>query len=182
MVEPIKTVSSAVVYKNRWITIHEDKTELLNGNEGLYGYLESKDSVMVAVLDEQNRICMLQAFRYPTKSWGWELPGGGGEGEGILDASKRELEEETGILADSWEQSGNVVVCNGLMSERMSVCIAKDIHFDGTKEESDEKFAEMKFFTFQEIDAMIGAGEINDCQTITGLYFAKLWLTRKENA
>ena len=97
MDDPIQTIESKVVYQNHWITIHEDKTRLPSGREGLYGYLESKDSVMAAVFDEQNRICMVRAFRYPSKSWGWELPGGSGEDENLLDASKREFEEKLAL-------------------------------------------------------------------------------------
>lgn len=175
---PITTLSSRVVYQNRWITIHEDTTKTATG-EGLYGYLESKDSVMVVVFNEDQHICMVKAFRYPSKSWGWELPGGGGEGEEILSASRRELEEETGILADTWEIAGKTLVCNGLMTERMAICIARDTHADGKKEESDEKFVDIKFFSIDEIDGLIDSEEINDNQTITGLFFAKRWLDRE---
>jgi len=178
--DPVKKISSRVIYQNRWMTIREDKTRLPSGNEGIYGYLESKDSVMIIVFDEQYRIYLVKGFRYPSKNWGWLLPGGNSDGEDLLAASKRELEEETGILADHWEIAGKTLVCDGFMTERMATCIAHDIHFDGTKENSDEKFAGMQFFTLEEIDDMIDKGEIDDGQTITGLYFAKRWLARKE--
>lgn len=178
-VAPIKTTGSKIVYKNLWITVHEDKTLTPTGNEGTYGYVESRDSVMVAVVDDQERVCLVRAFRYPSKTWGWELPGGGGDNEDLLTASKRELEEETGIRAKKWEKLSDTLVCNGLMTERQTVCIARDISFDGHKEDADEVFQATQFFTLDEIDALIDSGDINDNQTITGLFFLQRWLKRK---
>lgn len=177
---PKSPTTTKIVYQNPWITVHEDQTITTDGQPGIYGYLESKDSCMVGVLDDSQRLYLLRAFRYPTKSWGWEFPGGGGEGEDLLDASKRELEEETGILAQSWERLGHTLVCNGLMTERMTTCIAYDISFDGVKESSDEVFSQARFFTVQEIEQMIDSGEINDGQTITAFYLAKRWLAKRK--
>lgn len=176
---PRRPVSSKIVYENPWIKIHEDQTITTDGQEGMYGYMETKDSVMVIVLDDKNGLLLQKAFRYPTKSWGWEAPGGSSDGEEVLQASKRELEEETGILAQNWEMLGNTVVCNGLMTERQTTCIAWNISHDGEKEESDEIFAGSKWVTFAEAADMVAAGEIDDNQTITGIYLAEKWLERK---
>lgn len=178
---PSKTkVSSKIVYQNPWIKIHEDQTVDQDGNAGIYGYMETRDSCMIVVQDDQERIYLVRGFRYPSQSFGWELPGGGGDNEDLLEASKRELEEETGIIAKSWNKLGEAYVCNGLMTEKMAVCLARDLSFDGYKEQSDELFGDMRFFTLNEIDDLIRDGEINDCQTLAGLQYYQLW--RKENA
>lgn len=168
---PKKTLESRVVYQNPWIKIHEDKTIDLNNNQGLYGYMESRDSVMVVVVNDKDEIYLVRGFRYPSKTFGWELPGGGGDDESPIDASKRELEEETGILADSWELIGQAYVCNGLMTEKMSVLLASDLKFNGKRENSDEVFDDQGFFGLKDIYNMIDSGEINDCQTISGLMY-----------
>ncbi len=177
---PKKALSSRVVYENPWITIHEDQTITTDGQQGVYAYLESRDSVMVAPVDAQNRVFLQRAFRYPSQSWGWELPGGGGDNEDLIEASKRELEEETGILCDHIEKLGHTVVCDGLMSERQTTCVAWGLHFDGTKEISDEVFLDQRFFSFDEIHDMVQRGEIDDNQTITGLYLVEQWLKRRD--
>lgn len=166
-----RPVDKRIVYENPWIKVHEDKTIDLNGNQGVYGYLESRDSVMVVVLNERDEIYLLRNFRYPSKSFGWELPGGGADNEEPINASRRELEEETGIIADSWETLGQAYVCNGLMTEKMSVLLARDLRFDGIKEDSDEVFSGAKFFSLEDIEKMIDDGEINDCQTLSGLMY-----------
>lgn len=170
-----RRISTKTVYRNPWISVQEDETETLGGKKGIYGYMISRDSCMVVVLDDQDRIYFVRGFRYPSNSFGWELPGGGGEGEDLVVASKRELEEETGIIAGEWEKLGEALVCNGLMTEKMTVCLARQLHFDGHKEEGDETFSDMRFFDRAEIDTLIKAGEINDCQTLAGLQYYDSW-------
>lgn len=173
---PWKTLSSEIKYQNPWMRIREDKVITPLGSEGIYGVVETNDSVMIAVLNDHNELYFIRTFAYPDQSWNWELPGGGGEGEEAVTASQRELEEETGILAQTWEQLGHTRVCNGLMTERMSIYLARDLSFNGEKEVSSEQIDQGKFFSFQEIDTMIERGEINDSQSITGIYLAKRWI------
>ncbi len=176
---PIKPVSSKIVYQNPWITVHEDKTINSGGKDGIYAYMESRDSVCVIVLNEKNEIYLHQAYRYPTKSWGWEIPGGGGDNEDTLVASKRELEEETGIIAKFWEIVGSTIVCNGLMTERQTTYLASSISFDGSRDTNeDEAFNGWKFVSFDVASDMVARGEISDNQTITGIYLAEKWLTK----
>lgn len=178
MSSPFITHNSKVVYKNPWITVHEDEVTLPNGKPGIYGYLESKDSVLIVVVDKNDCIYLVKNYRYPTKSWGWELPGGGGDGEKTIIASQRELVEETGITASSWEILGKMYVCNGLMTEQMSVVLARDLTV-GSPTSDEETFDGSGFFSLYEIDQMIHSGDIDDSQTLTGLYLGERWLKQR---
>lgn len=180
MSDPRRQISTKVIYKNPWFTIHEDTTVAANSSEGTYSYLESSDSCMVVAVNDQHQIYLVHGFRYPSRSYGWELPGGGGENEDSLEASKRELKEETGIVANTWGKLGTAFVCNGLMTEKMTVCLATDLSFTDSREESDEIFDEMRFFSEQEIHQMILNGEINDCQTLAGLQYYETWKRNQE--
>lgn len=174
---PWKTLSSKTVYQNPWIKVREDSVVRPDGSEGIYGVMESKDSVMIVVLNDSNEVFLIRTFSYPVSSWSWELPGGGGEGEDAETASKRELAEETGITANKWTSLGKMRVCNGLMTERMTVFLAQDLSF-GDKLDSDDKdlISHGKFVSFDEIDQMIDNGEIDDGQTMTGLFLAQRFL------
>lgn len=177
---PIRPTSSKVVYQNPWITIHENQTVDTENKQGIYAYMESRDSVAIIALNDKKEIYLQKAYRYPSKTWGWEIPGGGGDDEDVLVASKRELEEETGILAKSWQILGSTIVCNGLMTEKQTTCVAYNLSFDGLKEaNASEVFNEHKFVSFKEATGMIAHGEINDNQTITGIYLAEKWLESK---
>lgn len=170
---PFKTLSSKVVYQNPWMRVREDAIIRPDGSEGIYGVMESKNSVTIVAMNEKNEVYIIQSFKYPVTEWSWGLPGGGGEGEDALVASKRELAEETGITANKWNLLGETRVSSGLMTERMAVLLAQDLTF-GDKIDADDKdlISEGKFVSFNEIDKMIQNREIDDAQTITGLYLA----------
>ncbi|MGH7930879.1 MAG: NUDIX domain-containing protein, partial [Candidatus Binatia bacterium] len=159
---PWKVLSSRTVYRNRWMRVREDKVITPTGSEGVYGVLESNDSVMVVVLNEKQHIYLIHTFRYPDQSWNWELPGGGSDRQNPAEASKRELEEETGIRASTWDKLGETLVCNGLMTEKMTTYLARGLSFGGEKEASDEQIADARFFSLDEIHAMVERGDIND--------------------
>jgi 8-oxo-dGTP pyrophosphatase MutT (NUDIX family) len=174
---PWKIISSKIVYQNPWIKVREDTVVRPDGNAGIYGFMESKDSVMIVVLNDNNEVYFIRTFSYPVSSWSWELPGGGGDGEEAEDASRRELAEETGITASKWTFLGKTRVCNGLMTERMTLFLAQDLTF-GKQIDSDDKelISSGKFVSFEEIDKMIKDGDVDDGQSITGLYLAQRWL------
>ena len=164
------------------MTIIEDKVITPTGSNGIYAYLDSKNSVMVAVLNEKDELYIIRTFSYPDKSWNWEMPGGNSDGENVAIASKRELEEETGIIASTWEKLGETRVCNGFMTEYMTTYLARDLSFTGTKEISDEQIDEARFVSMSEIDAMIARGDINDSQSITTIHLTQKWLDRRNTA
>lgn len=172
--QPIRTVSSKVVYKNPWISIREDAIVHPGGREGIYGYVDSKDSVMVIAVNNTGQIYLVNAYRYPSKSWGWELPGGSADGENPVEASRRELQEETGLQSDDWHVIGSPLVCNGLMNERMNVVAALNVR-PGTATETEEVFSDQRFFSAEEISAMASSGEIDDAQTMACLYIYLTW-------
>ncbi len=179
---PWQILSSETVYQNRWMRVREDKVITPTGSKGIYAYMESNDSVMVVVANEKNEIYLVRAFRYPVKTWNWELPGGGGDKQDAAEASKRELEEETGILAKTWKKLGETLVCNGFMTELMTTYLAQDLSFAGAKETADEQIGDGRFFSLDEVHAMIDRSEVNDGQSMTGIFLFEHWLgkTRKE--
>ena len=177
---PWKTLSSKTVYQNPWIRIREDAIVRPDGSNGIYGVMESKDSVVIVAMNENNEVYLIRSFKYPVLSWSWGLPGGGGEDEEPEVASKRELAEETGIIANKWISLGSTRVSSGLMTERMTVLLARDLSFgDRPIADDTELIAEGKFVSFNEVDKMIERSEIDDAQTVTGLYLTLRWLGRQ---
>lgn len=176
---PWKKKSSTVKYSNSWIKVIEDKVITPTGGDGIYAFVSTRDSVIIIALNEKQEVCLVRGFNYPGQSWSWHLPGGGGDEEDHVEASKRELEEETGIKAKSWEKLGVVKVCNGVMDENMAICLARDLSFDGEKEVSDEKINDLKFVSLSEFDSMIDSSKTGDCQSIAAIYFLRRWLNQQ---
>ena len=52
---PYKTLASKIVYENPWVRVREDKILKPDGKEGIYSVMESNDSVMVVVLNDEKK-------------------------------------------------------------------------------------------------------------------------------
>lgn len=177
MQNPWKILSSKTVYQNPWIRVREDRVITPEGKEGIYGVIESKDSVIVGAVNDKDQIYLIYSFSYPAQSWQWELPGGGGDGEDMLTASKRELAEETGIVAEEWIELPKTRVSDGLMTERTATLLARKLVFKPKPSSEDSGvIAKGQFFSFDQVRQMVEDGEIDEGQSITALYLIDQWL------
>lgn len=107
--KPLKATATKIAYQNPWVKLREDEIVRPDGRKGIYGYLDVKDSVLVVAVNDLGEVCLVESYRHPFQDWFWELPGGGGEGEAIFEASKRELEEENAITASDWQLLGESI-------------------------------------------------------------------------
>jgi 8-oxo-dGTP pyrophosphatase MutT (NUDIX family) len=175
---PWKITSSEIVYQNPWIRIHEDKVIMPSGKPGLYAYMESNDSVVIIALDDEQKIRLIRQFSYPVAAWSWRVPQGGGDKQHSLQAAKRELKEEAGIEARTWELLGEFRVCNGLMTERCTAYLATDSTLKAHTDD-EEAIDGASWVTMAEADAKIERGDIDDSQSIVAIHLAQKWLAQR---
>lgn len=177
---PFTILSSKIVYENPWIRVREDQNIRPDGSNGIYGVVESKDSVIVAAINDQQQIYIIHSYSYTAKAWRWELPAGNSDGEDTKLASKRELAEETGIVAKVWQQIGLTRVCDGVMTEKMATFVATNLQIrDRPSSDDVELIDDGKFATLDEIHELIATGDMDEGQSITALYLVERWLMRR---
>jgi 8-oxo-dGTP pyrophosphatase MutT (NUDIX family) len=106
---PWRTRSSRVVYDNGRLRLCEDQVIQPDGEPGCYTYLELRWPVVAIVpVDEDLQVYLVRQWRYPWRRNSWEIPAGHGEAdETPLVAAQRELAEEVGLQAASWEPLGS---------------------------------------------------------------------------
>ena len=91
---PFETIRSEKEKAGRF-TVVKDLVRV-NGQEQPYDYLEIKEGVSVLPVRD-GKIILQRQYRYPVRSWQWEIPGGFvDDGETPKEAAIRELKEETG--------------------------------------------------------------------------------------
>ncbi len=124
-------------------------------------------------------------FKHPTGVYSLEVPAGGAvKGESVLVAAKRELKEETGLIARRWKSLGRYQIANGFIDEWGSVFLAQDLTETGEDSKREEGIIEMRWVPLETCLVMIRDGVITDCQTIVALSIAALKcgiLTPSEN-
>ena len=100
-----KQLSAEYKYKGRIINMRFDTAELPDGNICSREVVEHNGGVCVAALTDNNELLFVRQFRYPYMEVILELPAGKLEkGEDPFEAGKRELEEETGNVAEKYAE------------------------------------------------------------------------------
>lgn len=173
---PWKTLSSTVVHKNSWYSVRKDSVIMPNGLQGEYNVVDSNDAVFIVALDENENIHLVGLYRYPTDMYSLEIPAGSTDGEAPLQAAKRELQEEAGLLAGEWKLLGKVQSANGLLNEFGYVYLATDLTETNDNKQAEEGIVEHQLVSFNKALTMIQSGEISDGQSISSIFLAALEL------
>lgn len=114
---PFETLESEKLKAGRF-TIVQDRVRV-NGQEQPYDYLEIREGVSVLPLRDGN-ILLQRQYRYPVRSWQWELPGGFVDpGETPEEAAVRELKEETGYSVKKLHPLGAFYPSFGSTNEKI---------------------------------------------------------------
>lgn len=175
-INPWKKLSSKIVYENPWFKVREDQVEKPGDRTGIYGVVETPPSVFIVALNEKDEIYLVGLFRYPVEKYGLELPAGSSDNQDLLLAAKRELLEETGLKAGTWEKIGEFAPLNGIFNERSHVFLARDLKETGGEIDKDEGIIEVRKVSFTKVFDLVKSGEISDGQTISALTLAKIHL------
>jgi 8-oxo-dGTP pyrophosphatase MutT (NUDIX family) len=173
-----KTRSSDVVYDNPWIQIRHEEVQRPNGSEGIYGVVHFKSrAIGIVAIDSDDNIFLVKQSRYPNNETTIELPEGGGPlDEEPLEAAKRELEEETGLLAENWQFLLELRTSNSVTDEIAYIYTAEDLK-QGTQQLEETEDIDVLKVPFQKAVDMVMCGDIVDAMSVAAIL--KVALQRK---
>lgn len=168
---PWQCLSSKEVYDNPWINVVEDQVVNPAGGKGIYGKVHFKNrAIAIIPVDEEGYTYLVGQYRYMLNEYCWELPmGGGPQNEEPLDCAKRELQEETGLSAQSWQQLLHLHISNSVTDEEGYVFLAEQLE-QGEQALEDTEDISVKRLPLSEALAMCLDGRITDALTATSLF------------
>lgn len=174
---PWQTRASRTVYENRWIRVREDDVVRPDGGDGIYGVVEVRHpAVFVVPVTDADEVVLVRMRRHTMDRETIEVPAGGTDGEEPLLAAQRELREETGLEAGSWEDLGEVWSLNGVAHAPGRMFLARDLRPADSDDMAAEGISEVLTLSWSEIIAMVRRGEIIDGETLAPLLSAAVAL------
>ncbi|MEZ0540229.1 NUDIX domain-containing protein [Fibrella arboris] len=126
---PWKTLDSEVRYENNWLAIRHENVITPAGTPGIYGVVSFKNkAVGVIPIDEQGYTYLVGQYRYALNEYTWEIPEGGAPvGTDMLTSAQRELQEETGLVANRWTKLARIHTSNSATDEEGFIYIAEEL-------------------------------------------------------
>ncbi|MGG4494469.1 NUDIX domain-containing protein [Brevibacillus reuszeri] len=165
-----KTIASQPIYDGRIIKVKVDEVLLPNGNTAKREIVNHQGAVAVLPLTDDGKMVVVRQFRKPLECTIVEIPAGKLEiGEEPLACAKRELEEETGYVAENYTLLSSFYTSPGFADELLHVFVATGLTKGESRPDEDE-FVDVLELTLDEAHDLHRTGEIRDAKTVVALY------------
>lgn len=163
-----KALARRQIYASRWVNLWVDRVQFPNGRiiEKHHLLDFERPSVMTVPRDDAGRYLMVQVPRYPTGRAEWEFPAGSVEpGESVLEASLREVQEETGCDSTDHRIVYEYHPMNGIANQVFYVARCRIEDSPGTYDEAE--ISAVRWFSGEDIWEMVRSGEMKDGYALT---------------
>jgi ADP-ribose pyrophosphatase len=163
-------VSSEDVYTGKFLKLKNDIVRLPDGGQTYREYLIHPGAIAIMPILNDGRILLERQFRYPVDTAMIEIPAGKLEaGEDPLNCAKRELLEETGYTAQTWEFLGRIHPVISYSTEFIDIYLAKDLTA-GERSLDEGEFLDVFAASLEQMHEWIASGKITDVKTIISVY------------
>ena len=166
----IESVTS--VFSGRVIQVNVERVRLPNDRVADLEIIHHPGGAAVVAIDRQQRVCLLRQFRHAANGWLWELPAGKIDNrEPPLQTAQRELTEEAGVTARTWDSLADYVSSPGVFTEVVHLYLATDLT-DSVAALEEHEVLEVHWKPLAEVVAMACSGELRDGKSVVGIFRA----------
>jgi ADP-ribose pyrophosphatase len=176
-INPWTVVDSQKIYENNWIGLTEHKVINPSGGKGIYGEVHFKNyAIGILPLDDELNTWLVGQYRFPLQAYSWEIPEGGGPLHlEPLDSAKRELLEETGLVATAWKEIQRMHLSNSVSDEYSIIYIAQGLTLGIAQPEETEELV-LRKLPFDEAYQLVLNGTITDSMSVAAILKTKILL------
>ena len=169
-----RTVRSQTVFAGRLLRLRVDEVEMADGRPARREIVEHPGAVAILAWDG-DRLALVRQWRQATARITLEVPAGTREpGEDPRQTAERELAEECGVAAGSWDAGPAFFTAPGFCTEHLSVWLATDLR-PATADRPADEAVEVTWMGLDEALASVADGRIADAKSLVGIY----WLARR---
>ncbi|HRY13913.1 MAG TPA: NUDIX hydrolase [Syntrophomonadaceae bacterium] len=167
-----KTLHSQEIFAGRIVRLRVDTVELPNGQQSTREVVEHAGAVAIVALDSADQVVLVRQYRHPVDRILAEIPAGTLEnGEDPLDCARRELQEETGLIAANWKKILTYYSTPGFTNECLHIFMATGLT-EGIAQPDQDEFVEPVRVPLSEAYQQIFTGQIADGKSIIGIQYA----------
>ena len=167
-----KQRSARYLFESRWYRVRQDEVELPGGEAITYTLIEHPGYAMVVPLFDDGSVLLERVYRYTVQETLLECPSGGLDGDAPEVAARRELEEETGLLAEWMEPIGSFYGSTGISDEQCFLFLATGLRATGTIRRESTEQMELERMPFERAVELARSGGVADGASALALLLA----------
>lgn len=176
MAHSYDVLSTEAVYHGRVITLRRDVVTMPGGGTGVREVVEHPGAVGVVAMDDEDNVLLIRQYRHALRTAIWEVPAGIRDvaGEDPATTAARELHEETGWTAATFEHLVTAHPTPGWSDERFDVYLARDLReaAERPEVEDEERDLELRWLPLAEACAWVLDGRITNALCAVGVLAA----------
>ena len=162
------------LYNGKVLNVVLEKVTLPNGAIKDREIVRHPGAAAMVPLLNDGKVVLIRQYRHAVGEFLWEIPAGTLEpDEEPIECARRELVEETGYEASSFDKLAEILPAPGYTDEHIHIFLSTGLKLTGQKLEDDE-ILEHRPTPFDTALEMITKGEIQDAKTIAGLLLTSL--------
>lgn len=164
-----KVLSKKPVFHANLFEVDEVELLLASGKKRTHHNVKREPTVSVFPLTENFEVYLVSQYRYLQNTITIEaMSGFVNKNEEAIAAAKRELKEETGLVAAYWKQLSVIELAGSVIRSQIYLFVAKDLQEGETAFDDDEDITLVKL-PLKEAVAKILQGEINHAGSVIGI-------------
>jgi ADP-ribose pyrophosphatase len=170
-----ETASSETLYTGKIFALRRDQVRMPGGKFAIREVVEHFGAVAIVAMDEDNNVPMIYQYRHPLGRRLWELPAGllDVAGEPAHLTAARELQEEVGLRASTWQVLVDLDSAPGFSDESVRVYLATGLsEVDRPEAHDEEADLTMQWYPVAEAARKVLSGEIVNSIAVAGILAA----------